>query len=124
MSSHDAGTDVTSPADDAWLETVLRAARSAPIADAGFSAGVLARIDTQPAALAPATVLATLRRAQDRERTVRRWTIAGTLVGALVAALAGAQGSVPSADPAALLVPGLALLVVSSVMVWLAISGS
>ncbi len=124
MSSRDAGSDVTRPADDPWLDAVLRAARSAPIADAGFSAAVLARMAAHPVVLAPAAVLATLRRAHDRERIVRRWTIAGTLVGALVAALAGAQGSLPSTDPAAILMPGLALLVVSSVMAWLAISRS
>ena len=124
MSSPGAGADLANPADQAWLDTLLREARSPSIADAGFSAAVLARIAATPAALAPTTLLATLRLAHERERTVRHWTIAGTLVGALVAALAGASASVPSADPAAILMPGLALLVASSVMAWLAISRS
>ena len=116
--------DNRSPTDDAWLDGLLREARSRSIADAGFSAAVLARIAATPAALAPTTLLATLRLAHERERTVRHWTIAGTLVGALVAALAGASASVPSADPAAILMPGLALRVAPSVMAWLAISRS
>ena len=117
-------TDDADPAVDAWLDGMLRAARSPRIDDAGFSAAVLARIAAAPAAMAPVAVLAMLRRADDRERTVRHWTIAGTLVGALVAALAGASASTPSSDPAAILMPGLALLVASSVMAWLAISRS
>jgi len=124
MSRADAGTDSRNPADEAWLDIMLREARSPSVADAGFSAAVLARIAATPAAPAPTAVLATLRQAHDRERTVRRWTVAGTLVGALVAALAGASASIPSADPAAILMPGLALLVVSTVMAWLAISRS
>ena len=111
-----------SRADDAWLEATLRAARSPPVANDGFSAAVLARVVVRPNVLAPATALAALRRVQDRERIGRRWTIVGTLVGALFAALVGAQGLAGPADPAAMLTPGLALLFASSVMAWLVIA--
>ena len=108
--------------DDAWLEATLRTARSPSLVDGGFSAAVLERVVMRPIALAPATALAALRRAQDRERTTARWTIAGTALGALVATLVGAQGLAGAADPAPMLMPGLALLVASSVMAWLAIA--
>lgn len=111
-----------SRADDAWLEATLRAARSPPLGDDGFSAAVLARVVVRPIVLAPATVLAALRQVEHRERIWRRWTMGGTLAGALFAALVGAQGLAGLADPAAMLMPGLALFVASSVMAWLAIA--
>lgn len=108
--------------DDAWLEATMRAARSPPLADDGFSAAVLARVVARPIGLAPAVALAALRRVQHRERIGRYWTIAGTLVGALFAALVSAQGVAGPTDAATMLMPGLALLVASSVMAWLAIA--
>lgn len=82
---------------------------------------MLVRVVVRPIVLTPATALAALRRVQDRERIGKRWTIGGTRVGALFAALVGAQGLAGLANPAAML-PGLALLVASSVMAWLAIA--
>jgi len=113
-----------SDADDAWLETMLRAARSPAVEEAGFCAAVQARVAARPAVLAPAAALAAARRAEDRERANLRWTIAGTLVGGLVASLAGTGGLAAPVDPAAILVPGFALLVASTVLAWLAISRS
>lgn len=113
-----------SSADDAWLETMLRAARSPAIDDDGFCAGVLARVAAWPAVLAPAAALATVRRAESREQANRRWTIAGTLAGTLVAVLAGSHGPADGVDPTTVLLPGLALLLGSTVLAGLAISRS
>ncbi len=81
-----------------------------------------------PAVLAPAAALAAVRRAESRERANMRWTIvgtiAGTIVGALVAALPGSHGPADAVDPTAILLPGLALLLASTVLAWLAISRS
>lgn len=113
-----------SSADGAWLETMLRAARSPSIDDFGFCADVLARVAAHPAVLAPAAALAAVRDAESRERANMRWTIAGALVGTLVAALAGSHGPVDAVEPTAILLPGLALLLASTVLAWLAISRS
>jgi hypothetical protein len=113
-----------SDADDAWLEAMLRGAQLPAIDDDGFCTRVLVRVAARPAVLAPAAALEAVRRAQSRERTNMRWTIAGTLVGALVAALSGSHGSAGAVEPDAMLLPGLALLLASTVLAWLAISRS
>ena len=111
--------------DAAWLDTLLRESRPPALDDAGFSAAVQVRIARLTATIAPAAALAAARRAAGRERQYTRWTIAGALVGALVAALAGRAAALASTiAPDAIATPGLALLLVSTVLAWLAISRS
>jgi hypothetical protein len=111
--------------DDAWLEALLRAAVPLPLCDDGFSAAVLARATTAPATLSPAAALAAARRDEERSRRQRRWTTAGALVGAVVAVGAGlGTGPAASTGPAAELAPVVALLVISTVLGWLAIARS
>ena len=111
--------------DAAWLDALLRKARPPALDDAGFGAAVQARVARLTATIAPAAALTAARRAEGRERLHARWTIAGVLVGALVAALAGRGATLASSlEPDAIATPGLALLLVSTVLAWLAISRS
>jgi hypothetical protein len=104
----------------ALLDALLRAAQPPQLEDAGFSAKVQARIARIAATIEPAAALAGVRDAAGRERRRGRWTIAGALAGALVATLAGRGAAMAdTVDPTA---PGLALLLASSVLAWLAIS--
>lgn len=110
---------------DPWLDDLLRAARSDPLEDAGFSASVLARIDARPAMLAPAVALAAALRTEDAERRHARWTMLGVLVGTAVA-VGAVLGAAPSAalgtNPLA--APGLALFLATACLAGLALFGN